>query len=444
MIHYFSFYKPLFMAQLLVAEFLFSCRLPRREHFWLRYAAMAAIAMGISAVLPWQPQTAPELSAAFLLLFAFTCLLSFFCFDASPLGLLFCHIAAYTTQHFAYCLSNCMLLLSNLNANVYGVYTEEVLVSKVLPVNEVFGWIFTFVIYYLSYYLSFLFFGLKLPKKEEPPLKNLQVLAVSAVAIVLSIFVNSAIVYGSQSGDLILLVNAYNAVCCVFIMYMLFSVMDKKQMENELTEIYEILRKSSEQYKNSRRTIELINIKCHDLKHQIREIGQANAINETALAEISDVISIYDSEVKTGNPVLDTILTEKSLYCYKNKIKLTCMADGSRLGFMNEAELYSLFGNAIDNAITAVRKVEDESRRYIGLNVSQLKGFVKVNIHNYYEGELNFSEEGLPLTTKADKENHGFGMKSIRYIVEKYGGTVSVKTEKGVFNLNILFPAAMA
>ena len=120
------------------------------------------------------------------------------------------------------------------------------------------------------------------------------------------------------------------------------------------------------------------------------------------------------------------------------------MADGSRLGFMNEAELYSLFGNAIDNAITAVRKVEDESRRYIGLNVSQLKGFVKVNIHNYYEGELNFSEEGLPLTTKADKENHGFGMKSIRYIVEKYGGTVSVKTEKGVFNLNILFPAAMA
>lgn len=439
MISYFFFYKPLFMAQLLIAEFLFTCRLPRRRAFWLRYSFMAAICLLVSAVILWQPSGAIGLSIMFMGLFALTLVLNILCFDVSVLSLLFCLIAAYVVQHFAYCLSNCMLLISGLNANVYGVYTEEVMVQR-LPVNAVFGYIFSFAIYYFSYYFSFLLFGYKIKRNEEPHLKNRSLLFISVVSIVISIFVNAAVVYGTTNGQLIMVINIYNTVCCGFIMYVLFGMRNETKMEDELNAIYGILKKSQEQYETSKKTIELINIKCHDLKQQIRTIGQANLINETALSEMADVISIYDSEVKTGKAALDVILTEKSLYCYKNEIKLTCMADGTLLDFMNEAEIYSMFGNAIDNAIAAVLKLEDAEKRNIGLSVCRVKGFVTVNIHNYFDGALNYAQDGMPSTTKADKQNHGFGLKSIRYIVEKYGGRVSVKTDQDVFNLNILFP----
>ena len=145
MISYFAFYKVIFMVQLLIAEALFTFRLRRRSLFWLRWCLSAALCLACAALFPWEPQGPISLSLIFLLLFALTLACGFFCFKVSALSLLFCMAIAYAVQHFGYCVSNCMLLLSGLNSNVYGIYTEEVLSQHFLPVNEAFGFIFSFV-----------------------------------------------------------------------------------------------------------------------------------------------------------------------------------------------------------------------------------------------------------------------------------------------------------
>ena len=154
--------------------------------------------------------------------------------------------------------------------------------------------------------------------------------------------------------------------------------------------------------------------------------------------EIEDVISIYDSTVKTGNEALDIILTEKSLYCSKHDIKLCCIIDGEKLSFMKSADLYALFGNVIDNAIEAVERL-DSGKRTISLSVKQINSFLTVNIHNWYEKEISFIDN-LPKTTKSDTSMHGYGMKSVQMICRNYGGEMSINTENKVFNLNIVFP----
>ena len=106
---------------------------------------------------------------------------------------------------------------------------------------------------------------------------------------------------------------------------------------------------------------------------------------------------------------------------------------------MKSADVYSLFGNALDNAIEAVMKLQDKSKRVIGLKVYSVGGLVTVNIKNFYQGKIDLNAEGLPATTKSDKAYHGYGMKSIHMIVEKYDGNLSVQTKDEVFNLNILF-----
>ena len=107
---------------------------------------------------------------------------------------------------------------------------------------------------------------------------------------------------------------------------------------------------------------------------------------------------------------------------------------------MSDEYLDALFGNLTDNAIEAVKDLPVE-KRTISLSIREVRGFLSVNIHNLYEGSLAF-ENGLPVTTKADAANHGYGMKSVRMICLKYGGEMTVKADGGAFNLNLIFPVS--
>lgn len=77
--------------------------------------------------------------------------------------------------------------------------------------------------------------------------------------------------------------------------------------------------------------------------------------------------------------------------------------------------------------------------RSINLTVKREAGLVSIREDNFFEGELHF-EDGLPRTTKSDRSNHGFGMRSIRRCAEEYGGELRVRAEGGVFSLTMLFP----
>ena len=126
------------------------------------------------------------------------------------------------------------------------------------------------------------------------------------------------------------------------------------------------------------------------------------------------------------------------MLCRSENIRFTCMADGCALSFMSAPDIYSLFGNAVDNAIEASRKVADTDRRIIGIVARRSGDMLSVNVYNYFEGELKF-RGGLPVTTKSDAFAHGYGVRSISMITEKYGGDMSVVARDGIFNLNMLF-----
>ena len=136
-------------------------------------------------------------------------------------------------------------------------------------------------------------------------------------------------------------------------------------MKQELDLMNLLLEKEQEQYRLSRENIAIINQKCHDLKHQLRAIRKSTEADKNQyIKEVEESIKIYEAIVKTGNEVLDTILTEKSLYCKERGIVVSCVADGALLSFMHTMDLYSLFGNALDNAIEAVEKIETEEHNF--------------------------------------------------------------------------------
>ena len=203
----------------------------------------------------------------------------------------------------------------------------------------------------------------------------------------------------------------------------------------------QILQMQYSNYQISQESIDLINQKYHDLKHQIAALRfELNDEEKYGyLTQMEDEIRKYEAENKTGNKVLDTILTAKTLVCQNQRISMNVVADGSLLDFMSTMDLSVLFGNALDNAIRGAASVDNENERLIRVVVCEQLGCVLVKIENRYACVVRFDGKDL-LTTKNNKDYHGYGVKSIRKTVEKYDGTVTIRTEDGWFLLSILFP----
>jgi sensor histidine kinase regulating citrate/malate metabolism len=180
-------------------------------------------------------------------------------------------------------------------------------------------------------------------------------------------------------------------------------------------------------------------MKAHDLKHFIADIGAGGKFD--GLDEIKTAVEKYELTANTGNKALDVVLTEKTYLCNKNEINFSFMVKGEELSFMHTSDIASLFGNAIDNAIEYEKTVENKNKRYILLRVYRKVSLLSIHVENYCNQSYEMCD-GLPVTTKSDKDNHGFGLKSIRYVAQKYGGNVTVKSDGGLFTLDIILPVS--
>ena len=203
------------------------------------------------------------------------------------------------------------------------------------------------------------------------------------------------------------------------------------------------------QYKNyqlSKENIDMVNQKYHDLKHQINLLktqSYASAGKSTSyLEKMEREIRVYETQNKTGNPILDAVLTNKALLCQNKEIELKFIVDGGALSFMEDMDVSALFGNMLDNAIESAQKQQEKQKRLIWLYVTREKQFVRIRTENYCDEKIQF-KNGMPITTKKDRRLHGYGMKSIKSTVEKYNGSVVAAQENNWFELKILLPAAM-
>lgn len=232
------------------------------------------------------------------------------------------------------------------------------------------------------------------------------------------------------------------AFCCLVLA---LEYIHQKQLyaQAELAASHELLRIQEQQYRLTHDNIDLINRKCHDMKHQVAMLmAQKDGRGEMQKRyshEILKMIEIYDSNIDTGNEVLNTLLRDKSLYCSMNDINWTCAAHGAELNFMDPLDLACIIGNALDNAVEAVAHIADKKRQIISVKIAPTNNMMQILIENTFDGTL-YTADGQLLTRKKDRQNHGLGVQSIQAAARKYGGCASTAVEGNTFILNILIP----
>lgn len=226
------------------------------------------------------------------------------------------------------------------------------------------------------------------------------------------------------------------------ILYSYQSLRYEISAEKELSRIQSMLNAQYDSYRNYQEVTDLINIKYHDLKHQIAALRneQSPEKREKWIDHLEEELSFYQPERQTGNQILDGVIDGKMPLIRNNHITFTVVADGSQLNFMQISDICTIFGNALDNAIENVIKVQDVEKRIIHMEISKRKQFIYAEIRNYCEADIKI-KNGFPVTTKKDTQNHGFGIKSIAYTTKKYDGTVQFEVKDHFFSIRLLIPA---
>lgn len=214
------------------------------------------------------------------------------------------------------------------------------------------------------------------------------------------------------------------------------------EKNREIDAIRYILKTQYIQFRDSQENINLINQKYHDLKHQLNILRNEknDSRREQYLDEIESGIREYESRFKTGNSVLDTILSTKSQQCEKWHIIMTVVADGRLLNNIHVMDICTIFGNALENALEYEVQIPNVEERMIRVSVSQKASFVCILIENYYETETEADPDRFTRTSKSDDRFHGFGIRSIQHSVHKYSGYVNIKVQEHWFRVEIMIP----
>ncbi len=415
-----------------LACLVYLSRLPRRLHGW-KMAAASAVALlvqglflqltGDAPLVLWMPCMA--VAVGLMLLFIWLCCC------VSGLDAVYTCMRAFILAEFAAALEWQLYFYSVYRMGWNSLWVEWALLAAVYA--GVFG---------LAYFLENRQ-GTAILRVPATPRETGSAAIIAVAAFLMS---NLSYVYSNtpfSSGFITDIFNTRTMVDLggVAILYAYHMQRSELHMKYELDSIQNVLQNQYAQYRQSRESIDIINRKYHDLKHQIAALrAESDPQRRSAwLDEMEEDIKAYEAQNKTGSPVLDTVLTSKSLYCQKHGINLTCVADGTLLGFMDVMDICTIFGNALDNAIECELRLQDKTKRLIHVTVAAQRGFLLLRFENYYEGSLDMVE-GLPVTTKKDKAYHGYGIKSIQYTAAKYGGSVKISTEDNWFELKVLIP----
>ena len=293
-----------FSLQLLAAEGAMVWGLPGRKNFGLRLAAGLAGYFAFALLIFFGLRSLPETKLAreiayYILLFGATLGLVWFCWEISGKELLFAGVVAYATQHLAFSLTQVLEYLLNLRG--YGAA----------------GTVWYYGLWYVLIPIVVYWLGVRRVRREGELLeRDRRMVVLACVTLFIAIFVSLlARLCGSEEYFLYLkdfICNLYGVLCSALSLCLLFYIPKENRLRREQQLLEQVIRVMGEQQQLSRESMDIINRKCHDIKHQLRALMEMEDGGERRkyLEEIRGAMSIYDAVYQTGNAALDTVLRE--------------------------------------------------------------------------------------------------------------------------------------
>lgn len=406
-----------FATTIWTASLVYLIPLAHRKMLILRLLAASVCFLSLGLLLRLYITPIYQLGS-YLLHIALCVLLFRVCCNISWRDSLFGASCGFATQFFATSLAS--LLVPDQMLPNYGTEAGMLIFPQATPT--------TIGIHAAVYLAAYWFLARRITSGGRYGIRSSR-LAISAIILLLfGSLLNGRtynLYYGDSNPQAYQTCLIYGLLCSALYLMVQSSAQQEIQLGTRIEVERQLRERQRRQYEQSRKNIELINQKCHALKIRLAELSRASAdpASRQNIEELENSVMIYDGTMHTGNPVLDTVLTEKSLLCEQKGIEWTCMADGEQLAFLDTIDLYILFGAALDRAISQVEHIQEPARRVIAVTANVSRGAAFLQFENYLS---DGTAKELP--------------PELGPIVKKYGGEICAEVQDGISLTRILLP----
>ena len=204
-----------------------------------------------------------------------------------------------------------------------------------------------------------------------------------------------------------------------------------KEKEKYSKESMEIIKRSNEELREFK----------HDLKNYLLPLQEAmETMPQSEMVKVWEKINqkIEDVQtlIQTGNSYVDSMINTKITLARSEKVDVKCTIL-SKMEGIDDLEFCTVFGNLMDNAIEAERKVTE--KKEIIIFVEEKMGYLRLEIQNKIERSV-LNENSSLNTTKKDTSSHGIGHKSVKRTMEKVGGALKYYETGDLFCAEAVFP----
>lgn len=414
-----------YFIEVIIAELLFFKALQKREKFYMRFILSVLFSLFLVSQLglsSWTTTLSRFVMLLVILAISYFCM--FISYKETPFSIFSACIAGIATQHIA----NKVLGLLELIPAVDFFSKESIIKDLILEIAVSFA-------IYLIIYLLF-------ARNFRPDTGSIESTILSVILVLTCIGINRLVIDHSEANIYYKAASClYAIICCVFAMTIQFFFSKWQQEKADSIVIKQLLSASEKQYEQWKAMVQLNNIHTHDLKHMLNNIEKLagkDAIEIPDLSPIRNSLDEFAPLVKTGNEVIDVLLRNMDTLCKEQDIHFNCVSYTEMLGKFDSMSLYFLFANAIDNARAGAGAVTVPDKRMVDVSLKQFGDSVIIHVWNYFNGELTI-KDGLPVSSNTSS-GHGFGLKSIKMLVDKFEGAMEARPEGDVFHLNIILP----
>lgn len=235
-------------------------------------------------------------------------------------------------------------------------------------------------------------------------------------------------------------------VSCIWLMCLImYFVVQQMSKDNQTKLEYELMKEKEKYSKESMEIIKRSNEELrefkHDLKNYLLPLQEAmETMPQSEMVKVWEKINqkIEDVQtlIQTGNSYVDSMINTKITLARSEKVDVKCTIL-SKMEGIDDLEFCTVFGNLMDNAIEAERKVTE--KKEIIIFVEEKMGYLRLEIQNKIEKSV-LNENSSLNTTKKDTSSHGIGHKSIKRTMQKVGGALKYYETGDLFCAEAVFP----
>ena len=213
----------------------------------------------------------------------------------------------------------------------------------------------------------------------------------------------------------------------------------------ELKMELEVIKEEYDKERNMAKEIKKLNKKTRTLKHDMKNhiIVITSYLNheqydeaKNYISNISDNLNKMYTYIETGNSLLNYIINTKLQFAKENNIDIKAEIENLSFDQIGSVDFSALLNNLLDNAIEASL---NSKHKEIVVNILRKRGYDTILVKNKISQSVLKYNPNL-ISTKKNKEEHGYGLKHIKSLVNKYEGMIDIYEEDDFFSVYVVYP----